>query len=86
MERSHVSRIIPIAVYTDMGMIISINQKEEQVASDLTVRELLRSYCNDKTNGVAVAINAHVVPRDTWQTHQLKPEDKVLIVTATQGG
>lgn len=52
----------------------------------LTVRELLRDYCNDKTQGVAVAVNAEVVPRVVWESHQLQSKDDVLIVTATQGG
>ena len=37
-------------------------------------------------SGVAVAVNARVVPRSRWSAHRLEPGDVVEIVGAVQGG
>lgn len=36
--------------------------------------------------GVAVAVNDEFVPRNLWESHRLRPNDAVEIVTARQGG
>lgn len=36
--------------------------------------------------GVAVAVNAEVVPRSVWPDHHLIDGDRVEILKATQGG
>ena len=35
---------------------------------------------------VAVAINDTVIPRNQWSKTTLNPNDKILVITATQGG
>ncbi|WP_022886890.1 sulfur carrier protein ThiS [Glaciibacter superstes] len=39
-----------------------------------------------KRLGVAVALNAAVVPRSQWSTTALNPGDDIEIITAVQGG
>lgn len=36
--------------------------------------------------GVAVAVNGEVVPRAAWETTTVGPEDRVEVLTASQGG
>ncbi|MCC2032828.1 sulfur carrier protein ThiS [Microbacterium allomyrinae] len=36
--------------------------------------------------GIAVAVNAVVIPRPSWRGHELADGDAVEIVSATQGG
>ncbi len=36
--------------------------------------------------GVAVAVNDRVVPRDKIPAFELRPNDRILLITATQGG
>ena len=36
--------------------------------------------------GIAVAVNAEVVPRSRWTDRQLAEDDRVEILTAAQGG
>lgn len=36
--------------------------------------------------GIAVAVDAAVVPRSQWSTAQLRPGARVDVVTAVQGG
>ncbi len=52
-----------------------------------TVADLVRSHLPDSgSRGVAVAVNAAVVPRGEWSRHRLLDGDAVEIVTAVQGG
>jgi sulfur carrier protein len=36
--------------------------------------------------GVAVAVNGEVVPRSVWDATDLRPGDRVEVLTAAQGG
>lgn len=52
-----------------------------------TVRELLETLDVDlERRGVAVAVNAAVVPRDEWNETELQPGDRVEVVHAIAGG
>lgn len=37
-------------------------------------------------NGIAVAVNEKVISKTEWEKFQLKENDSVLIIKATQGG
>jgi sulfur carrier protein len=68
-------------------MELKINNQIKQFALDsLTVQALLDLEIPEKQNGIAVAINATVIPRTNWSTHFLNPTDDILIISATQGG
>jgi sulfur carrier protein len=52
-----------------------------------TVRELLVACGIDPSQpGIAVAVNAYVIPRNDWDTTQLQPDDRIEIVYARAGG
>ncbi len=52
-----------------------------------TVRELLVVCGIDPDQpGIAVAVNAHIIPRTDWDTTELQPDDHVEIVHARAGG
>lgn len=36
--------------------------------------------------GIAIAINNEVVPRNRWPVLTIKPNDNIIVVTANQGG
>ena len=36
--------------------------------------------------GIAVAVNNQVVSKSTWDTFELKENDKILVIQASQGG
>ncbi len=68
-------------------MKLKINNQTKQFALDsLTVQALLDLEIPKKQNGIAVAINATVIPKTNWNTHFLTPTDDILIISATQGG
>ena len=67
-------------------MTITLNG-EAFVLDGATVAGLLAQHLDDpRPNGVAVAVNHEVVPRDDWPRRQLVDGDTVEIVTAVQGG
>jgi sulfur carrier protein len=53
-----------------------------QTVADLVERHLGRR----EPAGIAVAVNATVVPRDRWAVWPLRDGDVVDVVTAVQGG
>lgn len=65
-------------------MKVTVNDEEMQIDDDTTVAALLASM-GMPDRGVAVAVNAAVVPRSRWQT-TLPAGACIDIVTAVQGG
>jgi thiamine biosynthesis protein ThiS len=63
-----------------MAWMISING-ELQVYQAQTLQELLVA-CKLNQCGVAVAVNARIIPRARWPLTQLQPDDRVKIVCA----
>lgn len=47
---------------------------------------LLHEHQLDEKKGIAVALNEEVIPRASWAQTPLKENDKILVITATQGG
>lgn len=64
---------------------ISVNNNSQSVAKETSVAALLKTI-NQSENGIAIAINDQVIPKARWKTKILNNQDKLLIITATQGG
>ena len=57
------------------------------LAPGSSVREVLDALGVDAAaRGVAVAVDAEVVPRPLWPTTTLGPDARVEVLTAVQGG
>jgi sulfur carrier protein len=67
-------------------MTVYINDKEvllpEKTAS---ISELLKIQ-KISENGIAVAVNNTVISKSKWATTHINNNDKIIIITATQGG
>lgn len=60
---------------------------ESRPHRDQTVEELIAACGIDPARrGIAVAVNARVVPRGAWRTARVAPGDKVEIVQPLAGG
>jgi len=66
-------------------MEIFINNEAFQTQEDILIDVLSTNGLSDQ-KGIAVAVNNAVVPRANWNAHQLKDQDKITIIKATQGG
>jgi sulfur carrier protein len=68
-------------------MELKINNQTKQFSSDsLTVQTLLDLEIPLKQNGIAIAINNTIIPKQNWHLHYLNETDDILIISATQGG
>jgi len=66
--------------------MITVNGAAIELAG-ATVADLLAARMDDpRPNGIAVAVNEEVVPRDNWSRWPLADGDVVEIVTAVPGG
>jgi sulfur carrier protein len=66
-------------------MTIIINGEPTDVAEGLTVEQLLKDLAVP-TRGVAVAVDAEVVPRSSWGAFALVDGARVEVLIAVQGG
>lgn len=66
--------------------MIRVNGAEHDVAAGTTVRELLASLDLPGGRGIAVAVDAEVVPRGEWDSFALADGVSVEVLTAVQGG
>ena len=68
-------------------MQITLNGEEQTLADGLTLEDLLRhNNVSSSQKGVAVAVNAEVVPRGGWADVRLEPGDRVDVIRAVGGG
>jgi sulfur carrier protein len=67
-------------------MNITINGEPHTAPECATLAGALSTLGVVIERGVAVAVNDRVVPREKIPAFQLKPDDKILLITATQGG
>ena len=67
-------------------MHITFNNKNQQIQEQTSLQTIIDELIGEKQKGIAVAINETVVPKAQWSTCWLQPDDKILVIKATQGG
>ncbi|HVS29115.1 MAG TPA: sulfur carrier protein ThiS [Solirubrobacteraceae bacterium] len=68
-------------------MIVRVNGEHRDVADGATVADVVETLdIGGDRRGVAVAVDAEVVPRGQWEQRVLAPEASVEVLTAIQGG
>ena len=67
-------------------MEITFNDHKHQVEELISVQVALNTWIGEKQKGIAVAVNETIVPKTQWESYILQPDDKVLVIKATQGG
>lgn len=67
-------------------MEITFNNHPQQIQEQSSVQIILNDLIGEKQKGIAVAVNETVVPKAHWDNYVLQPDDKVLVIKATQGG
>lgn len=67
-------------------MNILLNSKPQEIADHLTLSLALQALQIKALNGVAIAVNNIVIPKNDWESHLLKPNDALVIIKASQGG
>ena len=67
-------------------MTVFINNKEHNLIQTKNLFEVLTDVNLISQRGIAVAVNNTVIPKSEWEKYQLNENDKITIITATQGG
>lgn len=68
-------------------MELIVNGKKTDCNDGATVSDLLETLDVGKdAQGVAIAVNDAVVPREKWALARLSPGDRIEIIHAVQGG
>lgn len=68
-------------------MTIKLNGEIKEINGTGTLNELITAYLNGKeARGIAVALNAAIVPKQKWNDTVLNENDEVDVVHAVQGG
>ena len=66
-------------------MKVYVNDDSIEIADASNITQLLKQL-NTATKGLAIAIDSNIIPSKLWGEYQLKEDDKVLLIRATQGG
>lgn len=66
-------------------MTVIVNGDLRPVEEGQTVADLVAAVASSP-KGVAVAVNGEVVPRSSWDDHELHDGDRVELLSAHQGG
>jgi sulfur carrier protein len=68
-------------------MRVVLNGSDAELAPGATVRQAIEALdLPAEGRGVAVAVDAEVVPRTQWETHELTDGARVEVLRAIQGG
>ena len=65
---------------------VYVNDAARAVTSGQGLLVLLEELAMANREGLAIAVNAEVVPRARWAERALREGDRVLIIQASQGG
>ena len=68
------------------GLTVYVNDEPRQVSCVATLLTVMQELKLADSKGVAVALNAAVLPKSQWQMQVLSQSDRILIIRATQGG
>lgn len=67
-------------------MNVTVNGAPRPAAEGSTVDDVVHELAPGTGRGIAVAVNAEVVPRHRWAATPLRDGDTIEILTAVQGG
>lgn len=68
------------------GMTITFNNTLQQLPDNTSIEEALQAVGITSYNGMAVAVNNNILKKEEWPCYQLKPQDVVVLIRASQGG
>ncbi len=65
---------------------VIVNNDETFLNKGNSISDLITQLGLSSGKGIAVAVNNMVVPKVDWSQHELKQDDRVTLIKATQGG
>lgn len=77
--------LVKLLILTLCFMTVYLNEKPFSVAKETTLFDFL-SEQKVPNQGIAVAIDQRVIPRDQWKSTRLSDQLKILLIHAVSGG
>lgn len=65
---------------------VFVNHEKRLVGKDKVLNQLLLEIDLLEKTGIAVALNNEVISKEKWEVTELKPNDNITVIRATQGG
>ena len=69
-----------------MIMNIFINNKPFDLPEKINLSVALKTAGIKSFQGIAVAVNQHIISKTYWENHIINENDSLTIIRATQGG
>jgi len=66
-------------------MEVTVNNNKQVLEESSNIQSMI-DQLNIDVNGIAIAVNLTVVSKAEWSKTQLKENDNITIIKATQGG
>ena len=67
-------------------MDITVNNEQLTISDSCSISQLLQNHIQQKTDGIAVAVNQSVIPKSEWESTFIASGDTIILIKATQGG
>jgi len=67
-------------------MNILINNKAFTLPEKTSLSGALKHAGINSFQGIAVAVNNHIIPKTNWDNHTINENNSLTIIRATQGG
>ena len=67
-------------------MLLFINNLPVQVNGRETIPGVLSSLEIHQSKGIALAVNDEIIVKEKWDSFELKENDKITVIKASQGG
>ncbi|WP_226294149.1 sulfur carrier protein ThiS [Aquimarina algicola] len=68
-----------------LRMTVNVNHQSQTIPDNCSIQHLLANL-DIATNGIAIAINNHIITKEQWDTTLICDQDNITIIKATQGG
>ncbi|BFU60671.1 MULTISPECIES: sulfur carrier protein ThiS [Rodentibacter] len=66
-------------------MQIHLNEKTLEISTALSLADLISEHYPNQ-NGLAVAVNQQIIPKNQWEDYLLQAQDKLSVFRAIAGG
>lgn len=67
-------------------MNIYINNEINNFEEGITLQLVLEQHQLTTKNGIAVAVNEEIIPKNKWEQTRLFDSDKIIVIGAVAGG
>ena len=67
-------------------MIVYINSKLTEIPDSVNTVEKLLEHLKIPRQGTGVGINNNLITSCSWDKAEIKPEDRIMMISATYGG